>query len=87
MMIDLEQVPDGISHINDVDVRLVYWYLDKCVGIYFAVTPTICGIIVVVLNPAKKETPHSFKGHQLGNKLLYRLVIYIGLWVTFLALI
>ena len=39
------------------------------------------------LNPAKKETPHSFKGHQLENKLLYRLLIYIGLWVTFLALI
>ena len=42
---------------------------------------------VFEINPAKKETPHSFKGHQLENKLLYRLVIYIGLWVTFLALI
>ena len=23
------------------------------------------------LNPATKETPHSFKGHQLENKLLH----------------
>ena len=39
------------------------------------------------INPAKKETPHLFKGQQLENKLLYRFVIYIGLWVKFLALI
>ena len=39
------------------------------------------------INPAKKETPHSFKGQQLENKLLYRFVIYIGLRVKFLALI
>ena len=45
---------------------------------------TMCSDII---NPAKKETPHSFKGQQLENKLLYHLVIYIGLWVKFLALI
>ena len=28
-------------------------------------------------NPAKKETPHSFKGQQLENKSLYRFVIYM----------
>ena len=28
------------------------------------------------INPAKKETPHSFKGQQLENKLLYRFVMY-----------
>ena len=39
------------------------------------------------VNPAKKETPHSFKGQQLETKLLYRFVIYIVLWVKFLALI
>ena len=38
------------------------------------------------INPAKKETPHSFKGQQLENKLLYRFVIYIGFWRNFLAL-
>ena len=31
------------------------------------------------LNPATKETPHSFKGHQLENKLLY-IVIYMAVW-------
>ena len=31
------------------------------------------------LNTSKKETSHSFKGQQLENKSLYRLVIYIGL--------
>ena len=30
------------------------------------------------LNPAKKETPHSFEGQQLENKLLYRFVIYMS---------
>ena len=33
------------------------------------------------INPAKKETPHLFKGQQLENELVYRFVIYIGLWV------
>ena len=33
----------------------------------------------VKLNPAKKETPHSFKGQLLDKKLLYRFVNYIGL--------
>ena len=31
------------------------------------------------INTSKKETPHSFKGQQLKNKLLYRFVIYVGL--------
>ena len=30
------------------------------------------------INPAKKETPHSFKGQRLENKLLYPFVIYMG---------
>ena len=30
------------------------------------------------LNPANKETPHSFKGQQLENELVYRFVIYKG---------
>ena len=44
-------------------------------------------LCVLSINPTKKETPHSFKGQQLDNELLYRLVIYIGLLVKFLALI
>ena len=39
------------------------------------------------LNPAKKETPHSFKSQQLENKLLYPFSNYIGIWVKFFALI
>ena len=39
------------------------------------------------VNPANKETLHSFKGQQLENKSLYRFVIYIRLWIKFLALI
>ena len=38
------------------------------------------------INPANKETLHSFKGQQLENESLYRFVIYIGLWIKFLAL-
>ena len=34
-----------------------------------------------------KEIPHLFKGQQVDNKSLYRFVIYIGLWIKFLALI
>ena len=35
----------------------------------------------------KKETPHSFKGQQLENKLFYLVVIYIEVWGNFLATI
>ena len=38
----------------------------------------------VVINTAKKETPHSFKGQQLEDKLVYRFVIYM---MKFLALV
>ena len=39
------------------------------------------------INPANKETPHSFKGQQLENKLLYRFVIYMGFLEKYLATI
>ena len=37
------------------------------------------------INPAKKETPHSFKGQQLENKSLYRFVIYMGFLEKYLS--
>ena len=39
----------------------------------------------VDINPAKKETPHSFKGQQLENKSLYRFVIYMGFLEKYLS--
>ena len=44
-------------------------------------------VLITGLNPANKETAHSFKGQQLETILLYRYVIYIGLLEKFLALI
>ena len=40
---------------------------------------------MVVINPANKETPHSFKGQQLQNKSLCRFVIYISFLEKFLS--
>ena len=37
------------------------------------------------INPAKKETPHSFKGQQLENKSVYRFVIYMGFLEKYLS--
>ena len=44
--------------------------------------------VFIALNwtkPAKNETPHSFKGQQLENKLLYRFVIYMGFLEKYLS--
>ena len=38
-------------------------------------TDVSSGHTLVELNPTKKETPHSFKGQQLENKLFYLAVI------------
>ena len=38
-----------------------------------------------LLNPAKKETPHTFKGQQLENKSLYRFIIYMRFLEKFLS--
>ena len=38
---------------------------------------------VNILNPAKKETLHSFKGQQLENKSLYCFVIYMSIFEKF----
>ena len=38
------------------------------------------------VNPAKKRNSALVKGQQLENKSLYRFIIYIGLWIKFLAL-
>ena len=40
--------------------------------------------LFIWINPAKKETPHSFKGQQLENKWFYLVVIYIAVWGNFL---
>ena len=37
----------------------------------------------MIINPAKKETPHSFKGQQLEHKSLYRFVIYMSILEKF----
>ena len=46
-----------------------------------------CSIHTCIVNTAKKETPHSFKGQQLKNKLFYLVVIYIRLLRIILATI
>ena len=38
-----------------------------------------------IINPANKETPHSFKAQQLENKSLYRFVIYMGFLEKYLS--
>ena len=44
-------------------------------------------IIIIIIKPLKKETPHSFKGRQLENKSLqYRFVIcmsFLESWLRF----
>ena len=52
--------------------REKYSLVRDLLNLHYLYIETHCNI-----NPAKKETPHSFKGQQLENKSLYRFVIYM----------
>ena len=69
---------DSIGMLDFIFSRLFTQWLAQILVVLLYSNHFVCKIHAMNFNPAKKETPHSFKGQQLENKSLYRFVIYIG---------